>query len=102
MGKAANYFWKTAQKRPACAHWLTSERGTEQTLIEEQRDAANGEEGRSASPLRYDPRLRPAERDFVVKPGPGMRPVIPGSPRGNVQKAGSFFDRHTDEIPQLH
>src|SRR5258708_7938091 len=42
-----------------------------------------------------------ADRDFVIEPGAGMRPVIPGRARGDVQQVGGLFDRKADEISQL-
>ena len=42
-----------------------------------------------------------ADRDLVIEPGPGMRPVIPGRAWRDVQQAGGFFGRQADEIPQL-
>ena len=43
-----------------------------------------------------------ADRDFVIEPGPGMRPVIPGGARGDVQQAGGFLDGQAGEVPQLY
>jgi len=43
-----------------------------------------------------------AGRDLVIEPGPGVRPVIPGPARGDVQQAGGLFGGQANEIPQLH
>jgi len=42
-----------------------------------------------------------ADGDFVIEPGPGMSPIIPGRARGDVQQAGGFVGGQADEIAQL-
>ena len=42
-----------------------------------------------------------ADGDFVIQPRPGMSPVVPRRPRGNVQQIGGFIDGQSDKVPQL-
>src|SRR5258706_7370788 len=43
-----------------------------------------------------------SNRDLVIEPGSGMRPIIPGGAGGNVQERGRLFNGQASEIPQLY